>query len=182
MINLEVDDNDEVSKEILLNKLMDEYGNDLKRIAYLYVKDHAQCEDILQEVFISCYKQLDNFRGESSYKTWLIRITINKCKDYQRKWSFRNIVYKPLIEPFVNGKSGSAESLVVQKENNSYLIDCITSLPPKYKEILILFYYQNMTMKEISEITKLNINTVKSRLAREKKLLKEKMEGGRNHG
>lgn len=75
--------------EILLTQLMREYATDLKRIAFLYVNDHSECEDIIQEVYISCFQNLANFRNESNYKTWLTRITINKCKDYRTLQRFR---------------------------------------------------------------------------------------------
>lgn len=58
----------------LIEKLIDDYGTELKRIAYLYVKNYALAEDILQEVFLTSYQNLDVFRNESSYKTWLIKI------------------------------------------------------------------------------------------------------------
>lgn len=179
-MDLELNRDRDAAKELLLNELINSYGNELKRIAYLYVKDHSQCEDIIQEVFISCYKHLDTFRKESSYKTWLIRITINKCKDYQRRWSFRNIVYKPVIDQINQGKASSAESVLESRENTDLLIDALSKLPHKYKEVLILYYYQNMSMKEISDVTKMNMNTVKARLARGKRRLKESWMGGLN--
>ncbi|HEY4552070.1 MAG TPA: sigma-70 family RNA polymerase sigma factor, partial [Bacillaceae bacterium] len=112
-MNVEFNHEDEISKDLLLRNLMNCYGDDLKRLAYLYVRDYGQCEDIIQEVFISCYKHLDSFRKESSYKTWLIRITINKCRDYQRRWSFRNMIYKPIMETLIESKAHSAESIIV---------------------------------------------------------------------
>ena len=65
-------DNVEETKEVILHELMRQYGSELKRIAYLYVNDHSECEDIIQEVFISCYQNMDTFRHEANYKTWLI--------------------------------------------------------------------------------------------------------------
>jgi RNA polymerase sigma-70 factor (ECF subfamily) len=87
----------EITKDVLLHQLMLEYGSELKRIAYLYVNDQVECEDIIQEVFITCYQNLAKFRHEASYKTWLIRITINKCKDYRKRWNIKNLIYKPEI-------------------------------------------------------------------------------------
>lgn len=164
------------SKEALLDELIHLYGDDLKRTAFMYVNDLSQSEDIIQEVFISCYKNLNNFRQKSSYKTWLYRITINKCKDYQRKWSFRNIVYKPIVEPIKNQFAESPQQVYEKQEDSNELISVIASLPHKYKEVLILFYYQQMTMKEISEVSGLKMNTVKSRLSRGKTMLKDELE------
>lgn len=169
---------DENSREQLLNELISEYAMDLKRIAYIYVKDKAQCEDIVQEVFISAYKNLVNFREDSNYKTWLIRITLNKCKDYHRKWSIRNIAYKPLLDPFVNKKGNvkSAEEELETSERAEHIIQAISCLGLKYKVVLILYYYQNMTLQEISDTTNIKFNTVKTRFVRGKSLLKTELE------
>ena len=74
----------EITSEEILQRLMVKYGSELKRIAYLYVNDQVECEDIIQEVFITCYQNLAKFRHKASYKTWLIRITINKCRDHRK--------------------------------------------------------------------------------------------------
>ncbi|UOQ87462.1 sigma-70 family RNA polymerase sigma factor [Gracilibacillus salinarum] len=173
------------SKEELLNELIHYYGNDLKRIAYSYVKDMAQCDDIVQEVFISCYQHLHTFRGEAEYKTWLIRITLNKCKDYHRKWSFRNLIYHSSIKKHVDKESvrHSAEQEVMQQEGANEIFDAIATLKPKYKEVLILYYVQDLTLKEISEIMKFNLNTIKTRFNRGKdQLQKELRRRGYNNG
>ncbi|WP_342508006.1 sigma-70 family RNA polymerase sigma factor [Sporosarcina sp. FSL K6-2383] len=160
--------------DALLNQLMQDYGNELKRIAYLYVNDHAECEDIVQEVFIACYQGLSTFRQESTYKTWLIRITINKCKDHKKRWSIKNMIYKPAIYPSKTNQS--SEAYVIQWEHTNEIVEQLANLPGKYKEVLILYYYQDMTMKEIGEVLNVGINTVKSRLLRGKEVLKSKLE------
>lgn len=58
------------------------YGEDLKRLIYTYVHDWNETEDLLQEVFLKIYKNLDQFNKNSSLKTWIFRITVNTCKDY----------------------------------------------------------------------------------------------------
>ncbi|AYC28427.1 sigma-70 family RNA polymerase sigma factor [Paenisporosarcina cavernae] len=163
-------------REEILSELMHEYGDDLKRIAFLYLNDLTESEDIMQEVFITCFHQLHTFKGDSSYKTWLIRITINKCKDYKKRWSFRNIYYRK-----------SVPELVLMSYDHSYqqdgeLIEFISQLSPKYKEVLILHYYEDMTMNEISKILSLSINTIKSRLLRAKEALHKKLERNERDG
>nr|WP_255723510.1 sigma-70 family RNA polymerase sigma factor [Sporosarcina sp. ACRSL] len=153
---------------------MEDYATDLKRIAFLYVNDLFECEDIIQEVFISCYQNLSSFRHESSYKTWLIRITINKCKDYKKRWSVRNLFYKPIISP--DFTEPSSEEQFINEQSSRSMIEQIAKLPTKYKEVLILYYYQQLTMTEISEILNVNMNTIKSRLLRGKKILQNKLE------
>ena len=165
---------DELEKRRLLDTLIKDYGEDLKRLAYLYVYDLAESEDITQEVFIKCYHQLDHFRHESSYKTWLIRMTINQCKDYKKRWSVRNIFYrKELPETY---EQQLTEPSYIQKESSDEMMRELTKLASKYKEVLILYYYEELTMLEISEILQIKHNTVKSRLLRGKNLLKERLE------
>ncbi|MCM3611102.1 sigma-70 family RNA polymerase sigma factor [Planococcus sp. MERTA32b] len=160
--------------DILLNELMAEHAAKLKRIAFLYINDSAECEDIVQEVFISCYKHLGNFRNEADYKTWLIRITINKCKDHHKSWSIRNLVYKPIHQ--LIRKEHTSDAAGSENQSSSEVIEQISRLSPKFKEVLILYFYQEMTMQEISDVLNISINTVKSRLLRGKKALQTQLE------
>jgi RNA polymerase sigma factor (sigma-70 family) len=164
----------------LFDSLVRLHADELKRIAYIYVHDHTECEDIVQEVFISCYKNLGNFRQESEYKTWLIRITINKCKDHHRKWSFRNLVYKPVIGLFKTGPS--AEEKLLGRHCSQEMIGRISALPAKYKEVLILYYYQDMGVAEIAAILDLKVSTVKTRLQRGRDSLKRSLERSEANG
>ncbi|TWT13175.1 RNA polymerase sigma factor [Planomicrobium sp. CPCC 101079] len=167
-------------EHILLSKLMNEHGPELKRIAFLYINDITESEDIVQEVFISCYQHLASFRNEADYKTWLIRITINKCKDHRRLWGIRNLVYRPIHQ--LVKKNESAEATHLDQQFSSELIEQISKLSSKYKEVLILYYYLELTMQEISEVLEISINTVKSRLLRGKKSLKTRLGRSEQHG
>lgn len=160
----------------LMESLIRDYALDVKKIAFLYVNDVMESEDILQEVFIACYQNLHKFREESSYRTWLIRITINKCKDHNKRWSVRNFLYKASIDP--QGDFHSAEDSLLTKEKTEETMSQLSHLSSKYKEVLILYYYQELKMEEIGRILSISSNTVKSRLLRAKKKLKEKLEGG----
>lgn len=171
-------DNELLAQNQLLESLIDEYGTELKRLAFLYVKDKSLAEDILQEVFISCYQNLDSFRKDSSYKTWLIRITVNKSKDALKKWSLRNIFYRASVKETAD--FSTPEDHLMKKTGDDYLAMQVMSLPLKLREVIILFYYEDLSLVEISSILNINLNTVKSRLFRAKSTLKEAMEGSEN--
>ncbi|HBT63034.1 MAG TPA: hypothetical protein DEB10_00025 [Ruminococcaceae bacterium] len=84
--------NDNICGKHSLSALIDEYGSSVLNTAYLYLNDKQLAEDVFQEVFLKAYLKMDTFEFRSSVKTWLIRITINQCKDaiksaYKRKVS-----------------------------------------------------------------------------------------------
>ncbi len=161
----------QLTKEEQLQLLMEEYGDMVMRLAYTYVKQKELAEDISQEVFISCYKNLETFQNRATYKTWLYRITVNKCKDYFRSWSFRNLQYQNLIRSVFNHREKSVESNIVEKENQERIFETVLSLPIKFREVVILHYYEDLSINEMSELLAVNSNTVKTRLYRARKLL-----------
>lgn len=168
---------DEMSKEHRLEWLMNEYGQSITRLAYTYTKQQQFAEDIAQDVFIKCYEKLDQFRYESSYKTWLYRITINLCKDRLKSWSFRNVFFTEFFAKWSTSVE-SPEAELMKRESSQFISEKIISLPIKYREVIILYYYEELTYQQISELLNLNMPTVKSRLYRARLLLKEKLEGG----
>ncbi|WP_223589008.1 sigma-70 family RNA polymerase sigma factor [Neobacillus bataviensis] len=161
----------QLSKEEQLQQLMEEYGDMVMRLAYTYLKQREVAEDISQEVFISCYKNLETFQNNSTYKTWLYRITVNKCKDYFRSWSYKNIRYQDLFRSVFKSGDKSVESNVVDKENQEMIFEQVLSLPIKFREVIILHYYEELSINEISILLEINSNTVKTRLHRGRHLL-----------
>lgn len=168
----------EQDKDEILEWLMNEYGQSITRLAFTYTKQRQLAEDIAQEVFIKCYLHLDNFRHESSYKTWLYRITINLCKDKLKSWSFRNIIFSDQFPNKSAKYKETPELQLINNESNQMVAEKIYSLPIKYREVIILYYYEDLTYNEISDLLKVKISTVKSRLHRARLLLKRKLERG----
>ncbi|SDQ78772.1 RNA polymerase, sigma subunit, SigV [Virgibacillus subterraneus] len=167
---------DENRNEIILEEIMVEYGNDLVRLAFNYVKDKETAKDVVQNSFIKCYKNLDDFRNESSLKTWLYRITINESKDYLRSWHHRKVQAKSFVQETAKSILPSAEDKVIKESENQEIRQLIFSLPKSYREVIFLYYYKSLIMDEIVEVTGLNISTVKTRLRRGKQKLKIMME------
>jgi len=161
-----------LTREDQLVWLMEEYGDMVIRLAYTYVKQKQLAEDIAQEVFISCYKHLNHFQKNASYKTWIYRITVNKCKDIVRSWSFKNIYYKDIIRARIKSETKSLDNKLVALEENEIIFQKVLSLPIKLREVIILHYYEDLSIKEISELLGFNSNTVKTRLHRARKQLR----------
>lgn len=164
-----------LNREDKLKWLMQAYGNDVIRIAYTYLKQKQLAEDVSQDVFIKCYEKMDTFRNESTYKTWIIKITVNRCKDVLRSWSFKNL----FITDYLNFKQddSSFEHPLLGDEENQIISQRVMELPVKLREVIILFYYQEFSIEEMSDLLKTNPNTIKTRLHRGRLKLKEAFEG-----
>ena len=158
-----------------LEEFIYKHGEELLRLAYTYVKKHDVAEDIVQDVLLKAFEQQDQFLGKSSYKTYLYRMTINRCYDYFRSWSYRNTL---LTDGFskITKKSSSSN------EDSTHVGECLLQLPIKYREVLILYYYKDFTQEEIASLLSVSVNTVKTRMVRGrerlKKLLKEDISDG----
>ncbi|MFL0583836.1 sigma-70 family RNA polymerase sigma factor [Solibacillus silvestris] len=171
----------ELTREEKIEWLMNEYGENVVRLAFTYTKQKQLSEDIAQEVFIKCYENLDNFRNESSYKTWLYRITVNLCKDKLRSWSLKNIILTEFFSKIMSPNK-SPEMELVGLEEKRLVAEKILSLPLKYREVIILYYYEEMSYNQISDFLNLSIQTIKSRLHRARVLLKKSLEGNKKNG
>ncbi|MBD7984931.1 sigma-70 family RNA polymerase sigma factor [Sporosarcina sp. Sa2YVA2] len=152
-----------------MDQLMNEHSRYLVRIAYLYVKNWSTAEDLVQEVFITYFRKSDQFRNEASLKTYLTKMTANRSKDYLRSWKHKKDVLFDTV--FTSVKS--TEELLLEQERLASLEKNLFQLPLKYREPLILFYYDEQSITEIANYLQLNENTVKTRLRRAKHQLKE---------
>ncbi len=125
-------------------------------------------DDIAQDVFLTVYRNLNNFRFESQFTTWLYRITVNKCKDYMRKIKIRNI-FTPLTEAEEKtGDTNTPES----NDISSIVQKAIGRLPEKLRVPLLLKDIEGMSYQEIAETVQCEIGTVKSRIFRAREGLK----------
>lgn len=163
-------------KERLLNKVMDEHGDYLKRLIYTYIKDIQRTEDIVQEVFIKFYKSLDRFEGRSSIKTYLYRIAVNECHNYLNSWHYRKIEFTEKIKSWTSQQS--IETDYIQKEQQASVAELVNQLPVKYREVIWLYYYVELSIAEIAQVLNCSQNTVKTRLARGRKHAKMTMDEG----
>lgn len=159
-----------------IETLIRQYGNDVLRTAYMYVKDVHTAEDIFQEVFIKVNQKLSTFEGNSSIKTWIIRITINTCKDYLKSAWNRRVV--PMMEYQEDAIISETDYDDVEKRDTKEMIKkTVLSLPSKYKDIVLCVYYHEMTITEAAKTLKIAEGTAKSRLSRARLRLKSILEG-----
>ncbi|AST90825.1 RNA polymerase factor sigma C [Sutcliffiella cohnii] len=166
---------DNSEKDSLLETMMITYGDQLTRLAYSYVRDKEIAKDLVQDVFIKSYINWEKFRHESSVKTWLYRITINTAKDYLKSWSYRKLKVSELYQ-FNTKSNASSEDEALHNWEKNNVKHTVFDLSTKYREVIFLYYYEEFTIKEISELMNIPMSTVKTRLGRGKSKLKEKLE------
>lgn len=147
-----------------ITKLIKLYSNDILRMCLVYVKDYHLAEDITQETFIKVYQKLDTFKKKSNIKTWIVSIAINNCKNTLKKNSKEVAPLEDLTLTYNENFS--------KNETKISVTESISKLPNKYLEIIMLYYYQELSIKEISRILKVPQSTVKTRLKRAKEKLK----------
>jgi len=158
-------------REALLEQWMQEYGTRILHLAFFYLKDRQLAEDVTQEVFLKAYQSMDEFRGESAVYTWLYRIAVNLCRDRLRSPWWRRI-FLPGELPVVRGGEAPDEA-ALEAVRNQEILRHVLSLPLPYREIVMFYYYEDLSTSEIAQITGLPENTVKTRLHRARKQLKE---------
>jgi RNA polymerase sigma-70 factor, ECF subfamily len=158
-----------------LDELMVEYGSAILKFIYSYVRNQQVAEDLSQEVFIKVYKSLHTYKGEAAIKTWLFRIAANQCKDYFKSWHSRKVRVSNFVETYLKANEQTPEQDALNKSFSNELTKAVLSLPIKYREVIILFYFEEMSQSEMSEVLQLNISTVKSRLAKSRALLRKEM-------
>ena len=163
-------------RKVLMDEIMTRHGQDILRLVFSYVNNKELAEDLTQDIFVKCYKFLHTYKGKSSLRTWLWRIAINHCKDFLKSWYNKNVIISE-EQPITHRTTKEmVEEVVIQKEEDDELTSAIMTLPIKYREVIYLFYYEELLIKEIAVVTGARVNTVKTRLRRAKELLKERLE------
>ncbi|MDN4608851.1 sigma-70 family RNA polymerase sigma factor [Sporosarcina highlanderae] len=157
-----------------LKELMFQYTEYLIRLAYYYVKDLQAAEDIVQEVFIKFYDSQSNYEERGEVKAFLTKMTANKSKDYLKSWSYRKVKLQNKLfqtEPVIKSDE------LVRKDEETIIGEAILQLPLKQREVLIYFYFHEMTIVAIASLLTIPENTVKTRLRRGRELLRNQLIG-----
>ncbi|SFM01837.1 RNA polymerase sigma-70 factor, ECF subfamily [Gracilibacillus orientalis] len=179
LIEMENTNMNQVNAEIWLNDLMNEYGQEMIWLAYSYVRDKAIAEDLTQNAFLKCYQKRNQLKDNASIRSWVYRITINGCKDYLRSSYVKRMIPTDILQSiFSRKKTESTESIYLKNDTSSILTENVFSLAPKYREVIILYYFEELKIREIKEILQLNENTIKTRLKKAKESLRKTLERG----
>jgi len=152
-------------------EVMQEYTDYLLRLAYLYVKDWSAAEDIVQDVFLKFYQKFEQFEERSSLKTYLAKMTINKSKDYLKSWRYR----KQILTNSFSSQTNKARNEFIEHDEKLELADAVLQLPLKYREVIIYYYFEELSVLEVAQILLISDNTVKTRLRKARGLLKNQL-------
>lgn len=149
------------------NRAIERYADTVRRICMIHLKNHADTEDIFQNVFLKYVLSTTVFESEEHEKAWFIRVTINACRD--------------LLRSFFRSRTVSLDTLLDQPaeltETDRTVLDAVLALPPKYRDVVYLHYYEGYTAPQIGEILKKNVNTIYTLLTRAKQALRETLGG-----
>lgn len=151
---------------------MEQYEESLLRMCFAYLGDAALAEDAVQETFWKAYRALERFRGDAGEKTWLLRIAINTCRDLRRSAWFRhvdrNVTLDVLGEP--------ADPAQEWSRWDDILTRAVMELKPKYREAVLLCWYQGLTGQETANVLKISRSAVMNRLKQAKTILRKELE------
>lgn len=160
----------DAQREQELIQLMAQYKTQLMRMAYMYLGDLPLAEEAVQDTFMKAYTHLDRFRGDSSRETWLMRIAINTCKDLRRTGWFRH-----------RKNTTTLDTVPEQGEEDAYpddtVLQAVMALPDKDKQVILLRYYQDMTVPEVAQALSISVSSAASRLNRAKAHLRSLLKG-----
>ena len=151
-----------------LDRLMEQYGSTLLRMSALYLKDADLAQDAVQETFLKAYRRLSDYRGDSSEKTWLTSICINVCRDMLRTAWFRH-------QSRIDVDSLPERPADFDFPDNTVLTE-VMQLPAKYREVILLRYYEGLKLKEIASALGLSDGRVRSRLNKANGILRDRLE------
>ena len=152
-----------------IEQIIAEHGDYLLKVAYLYVKNEATAEDIVQDVFIAYYQKQQQFRQESSLRTYLVKMTVNRSHDYLRSWKSKRL---SLFEK-ITGRTTTItpEKELLAKSIKQELVAALFTLSVPYREVLILYYFEEMTTVDIAKLVRCPEATIRTRLQRARKQL-----------
>lgn len=154
-------------------QMVREYQPYVHRLVHRLLGWSGDVEDVVQDVFVTVLEKLETFRGQSSLKTWLTTITINRCRRHQRRQWLRMKWFHQAQTKSIDEYENAPESAMENREQSELLRQALQRLPQGLREVLILRYLQQQSIQEVSEILKLSINIVNVRLHRARKRLGE---------
>lgn len=151
-----------------LERLMGEYGDSVLRMCHMLLRDKELARDAAQESFLKAYRAINTLRDREAEKAWLMRIAVNTCRDMQRTGWWRMV-----------DRRMTPEDLPRQGDDipDPTLLNEVMSLPLKYRQVVVLHYYQGMQLEEIARALNKPAGTIRSQMKRAKEKLHDRLKG-----
>ena len=162
-----------MNREQRLSRWIEDYSDSIMRTCYLYLSDQGQAEDATQDTWVKAWKHMSDFerQGIANEKAWLLRIAINTCKDYRRSAWFRHVDRARALDEL------PPQLIAVEPEDRTLTL-MVMDLPDRYKQVILLHFFQGLTMQETADALNTSQSTVQRRLKKAEELLKGSLTGG----
>ncbi len=145
----------------------------LINLAYRFVRDRARAEDMAQEAFVQAFKQLARFRGESAFSTWLFALALNVYRSALRRRPIPSVPLEAVAE--LAGTESPPHLALEQSQREDLVRRSVNALPPRYRDALTVYYFQDMDLAETAEVLQVPEGTAKAWLHRGRNLLRRKL-------
>lgn len=170
-------DGDTTAFAVLVNR----YKNMVYTLTLRMLKNREEAEEVSQDTFVKIYKHLNKFKGDSKFSTWVYRIAYNSCLDRIRAYKGQNNTVG--IDEFTENQVRTLETafdILDRADRQKSVKECLERLPPDDSALISLFYYEELSLSEISKIINLDSNNLKVKLFRARKrlatILKKRLE------
>lgn len=166
------------TEQKILVELIECYGNDVLKVAYLHMKTKDAAEDVFQETFIKISKHLGKFNKIKDIKSWIITVTINTCRDFIRNPWYSRTVLTDDLNMLENEDECIKQynSNLIKTTRNDIIWEALQSLPENHKNVLILYCIEDYSTKEIAQILDISDCAVRTRISRARADFKKKYE------
>ena len=168
--------------ELAYEQLIERFQTSVYNLAYRLLNDQADASDVLQEVFLKVFRNVNNFRGDCTLRTWLYRIAVNESHN-RRRWLFRHRRGETTLEETFEDNETRERPLMdngespfdftLNREAQILLEEGLAAINPVYRSVLVLREIEDMSYDEISTILEVSIGTVKSRIGRGREALRK---------
>ncbi|MDE5862762.1 MAG: RNA polymerase sigma factor [Lachnospiraceae bacterium] len=164
-------------EETEYNRILQDNSDMVYRLAFGYMKNREDAEDIYQNVFLKLLRHKRPFSNPEYEKRWLIRVTINECHSLYRSlrrryWQSSEELW-PLLEKQQSDET--VEDVAMSLHSEEVIADLLRDIPDKYSAVLYLFYFEEYSTKEIADILKRKESTIRTQLQRGRDILRKKM-------
>lgn len=166
--------------------LLTRFQQPVYNLALRLLSDPSDASDVVQEVFLKIFRNVGNFRGQSSLKTWIYRITVNEAHN-QRRWFFRHRRREVGLEDesedtrspmdVIADTGRSAFDFVFDREKHVLIEQALERINPTFREAVVLRDISDLSYEEIAEVLQISLGTVKSRILRGRDALRQELEG-----